>query len=123
MIHLDTNFLILALQIGTVQEAQIRAWLQSGENLNISTLAWAEFCCGPIGVEERNLAQALFPLPEPLLTSDAERGAELFNLTGRRNRSLADCLIAAVALRCNARLATGNVTDFQAMVPLGLQLE
>jgi predicted nucleic acid-binding protein len=122
MIHLDTNFLILALQPGTAEESQFRAWLQSGEAVGISSLAWAEFFCGPLGADEQALVRALFPNVEPLLAVDAERGAELFNLTGRRARSLADCLIAAVAMRCGARVATGNRADFQPMTAHGLQL-
>jgi hypothetical protein len=46
--------------------------------------------------------------------------ADLFNKTGRRSRSLADCLIAAVAIRCGAKLATVNTGDFQAFVQYGL---
>jgi len=48
--------------------------------------------------------------------------AILFNQTGRRSRTLADCMIAAVAIRCNAKLATINASDFQAFVQHGLIL-
>jgi predicted nucleic acid-binding protein len=48
--------------------------------------------------------------------------ADLFNKTGRRSRSLADCLIAAVAIRCGAKLATVNTGDFQVFVQYGLTL-
>jgi predicted nucleic acid-binding protein len=52
------------------------------------------------------------------------RGADehLFNQTGRRSRSLADCMIAAVAIRCGARLATLNAGDFQPVTAHGLNL-
>jgi predicted nucleic acid-binding protein len=68
------------------------------------------------------LAQKLFPAPEPFLASDAHKAAELFNSTGRRSRSLADCQIAAVALRCKARLATSNISDFAIFQVHGLEL-
>ena len=52
----------------------------------------------------------------------AERAPDLFNLTGRRSRSLPDCLIAATAMRDGAPLATLNAEDFAPMVRLGLVL-
>ena len=49
---------------------------------------------------------------QTILAADARSAATLFNATGRRSRSLADCQIAAVALRCGARVATGNLSEF-----------
>src|SRR5438876_3077599 len=100
MIHLDTNFLIQALVPGSAAEAKVQAWLTSGEDLGISTIAWSEFLCGPLTTDDEALAQALFATPEPFLAIDARKAADLFNATGRRSRSLADCQIAAVAVRC-----------------------
>ena len=57
-----------------------------------------------------------------LLEVDAERAAHLFNETGRRSKSFADCCIAAAAVRAGAKLATSNEDDFKRMVPHGLQL-
>jgi predicted nucleic acid-binding protein len=62
------------------------------------------------------------PTPEPFLAVDAELAADLFNQTGRRSRSLADCMIAAVAIRCRADLATINSSDFQPFIQHGLNL-
>ena len=122
MLHLDTNFLILALQPGTPEEKRFRGWIRADEALGISAVTWAEFHCGPLDAGDKALAQTLFPVVESLLPSDAEKAAELFNLTGRRSRSLADCLIAAVALRCGAQVATGNREDFLPFIPHGLTL-
>jgi predicted nucleic acid-binding protein len=58
----------------------------------------------------------------PVEAADAAKAAELFNLAGRRRGSLADCLIAAVALRCGASLATENRADFAPFVSAGLQV-
>jgi predicted nucleic acid-binding protein len=112
MIHLDTNFLIQALVSGSVAEVKLQAWLTDAEDLGISSIAWSEFLCGPLTRSDEPLASALFPDPEPILASDAYKAAELFNATDRPSRSLADCQIAAVALREGAQLATGNVADF-----------
>lgn len=122
MIHLDTNFLIQALVPSSGPATTIQKWKRDGEAIGISSIAWSEFLCGPLTENDGTLAQLLFPTPEPFLASDALKAAELFNATGRRSRSLADCQIAAVALRCNARLATANASDFTPFQPLGLIL-
>lgn len=122
MIHLDTNFLIQALVPGSTGEKKLLAWLTAGEDFAVSTIAWSEFLSGPLTPQDEMLAQLLLSAPEPFVTADARKAAELFNATGRRSRSLADCQIAAVALRCGVKLATGNVADFHPMQPHGLVL-
>jgi predicted nucleic acid-binding protein len=122
MIHLDTNFLIQALVPSSAAETKVQTWKQDGEALAISSIAWSEFLCGPLTDSDKTLAQMLFPAPEPFLGSDAHQAAELFNASGRRSRSLADCQIAAVALRCKARIATTNASDFTPFQTHGLTL-
>ena len=122
MIHLDTNFLILAGRIGTAQAAQYNAWLVAGERFAVSAMAWAEFQCGPATLVEARTAMKMVEEVVPIMPADATKGAELFNLAGRRRGSLADCLIAAVALRCGASPATENRADFAPFVSAGLQV-
>jgi predicted nucleic acid-binding protein len=122
MVHLDTNFVIMSLLAGTPQDAQLRSWLAAGEPLRVDAVVWTEFLCGPLTTEQRRSAEALFPQIEPFLPADAARAAELFNLAGRRRGSLTDCMIAAVCLRQQARLATANVSDFQPFAHVGLQI-
>ena len=122
MIHLDTNFLIQALVAGSPAETKLQAWLTTGEDLGIGTIAWSEFLCGPLTPQDEALAQLLLAAPEPFIAADARSAATLFNATGRRSRTLADCQIAAVALRCGARVATGNVADFTPFQTHGLTL-
>ncbi len=122
MIHFDTSFLIQATVAGSSAHKQFRSSSLSGETFNVSSIAWAEFLCGPLDATAESIARQIFPDPEPFLWGDAMLSAKLFNQTGRRSRSLADCMIAAVAIRCNAKLATMNASDFQGLVQHGLIL-
>jgi len=122
MIHLDTNFLIQIAVAGSTAHAKFAAWASLPEVVNVSIIAWAEFLCGPLDATAEALARQVFPQPEPFLSADAALAASLFNQTGRRSRSLADCMIAAVAMRCDARLATLNAGDFQPLASHGLIL-
>ena|SRR5438093_2886213 len=122
MVHFDTNFLIQATVAGSTAHAQFAAWASAQEACSVSSIAWAEFLCGPMDATAEALARQIFPNPEPFLPADAALAASLFNQTGRRSRSLADCMIAAVAIRCGARLATTNKTDFQPLTGYGLVL-
>ena len=122
MIHFDTNFLIQITVAGSPAHQQFQTWATTQENLNASSIAWSEFLCGPLDATGEALARQIFPNPEPFLPDDAVLAAKLFNQTGRRSRSLADCMIAAVAIRCGAKLATLNTADFHPFVPHGLAL-
>jgi predicted nucleic acid-binding protein len=122
VIHFDTNFLIQAYVPGTPASGKFQSWGMAGETLSISTIAWAEFLCGPLDARADTLARNVFPRPEPFLPEDAELAAKLFNQTGRRSRSLADCMIAAVAIRSGAKLATLNAADFQPLINHGLAI-
>lgn len=122
MVHFDTNFLIEATLAGSQAHAKFRAWAASEESFGISTVAWAEYLCGPLDPTADAIARQMFPNPEAFLPADAVLAADLFNRTGRRSRSLADCMIAAVAIRCGAKLATINTSDFEPFRSYGLAI-
>ena len=112
-VHLDTSFLIRALRPGTKQDQMLRALLEAGRELAMSSIAWAEFLCGPLDSRQLDMARRITPELIPFTGKDAALAAELFNESGRRRSSLTDCMIAATALRWNARLATANQADFK----------
>jgi predicted nucleic acid-binding protein len=130
-IHLDANFLVRVEQAASAEARQLRQWIKAGHVLQVSSVAWSEYCCGshpaPTPESERRAmlleaARQICGEPIPLTGSDAELAARLFNLGNRRSRSLPDCQIAAVAIRCRARLATLNWSDFDHFKSAGLLL-
>jgi predicted nucleic acid-binding protein len=67
-------------------------------------------------------AANLLPNPEPLLVVDAEVAAKLFKGAGRRKGILLDCMIAAIAIRLGATVATSNLSDFTRFQSSGLKV-
>ena len=124
MIHLDTNFLVDLVTVGSPGGLKILAWLKAGESVATSAVAWSEFCNGPLSKAQKDAA---FTVLDRKITDftwrEAEEAARLFNLSGRRRGSHADCMIAAAAIISGAPLATFNSADFQRLVPFGLVLE
>ena len=76
--------------------------------MGLPAMTWAEFLCGPLNPGDQGFAETLFPEIEAMTPADSLIGAELFDVTGRCSRWLADCLIAATALRVSAQMATAN---------------
>jgi predicted nucleic acid-binding protein len=113
MIHLDTSFLIRALQRHTAEDLQLRRWLGERIPVGISAVSWTEFLCGPVAGTALALAEDIVGEPAPLLPGDCPVAARLFVVGGRRRGSLADCMIAAIAVRVGADLATSNIADFR----------
>lgn len=122
MIHLDTSFLIRALARGSPEDRRLRAWLRAGGPVGISTVSWAEFLCGPIEAGDVALAARIVGDPVEFTSEDSVGTARLFNLAGRRRGSFTDCMIAAVALRVGASVATTNPEDFGRFKSAGLEI-
>ena len=122
MIHLDTGFMIQALVPGTSADRALRGWLAEGIPLVMSCVAWAELLCGPLEARHAGLATRVVTDRVPFDEEDAALAARLFNLSGRRRGTLADCMIAATAIRREARLATTNPDDFARLTAAGLVL-
>ena len=120
--HLDTSFLIKALVPGTREDRRLRRWIGQGGVIAMSSIGWAEFLSGPVSEVDRQRARKVVGVPLALAETEAERAAELFNVGGRRRGSLADCLIAATALKAGASLATSNAGDFRPFEGEGLKV-
>ena len=123
MIHLDTNVLIDLVTIGSPHIVVIRQWLEEGEELAVSAVAWSEFLNGPHTKAQKDAVHAILEGRILDFTArDAEQASRLFHYTGRKRGSHADCMIAACAMTHQMRVATRNITDFEKFVPHGLKL-
>ena len=122
MIHSDTSFLVRALIPGTPEEAKLRKWVGEGEALLVSSVAWAEFLCGPLDVGDLKLAERFVERRQDFTPDQAAVAARLFNESGRRRGSIVDCMIGAAALGDGAVIATSNVADFSRFAAAGLKV-
>jgi predicted nucleic acid-binding protein len=122
VIHLDTSFLVRSLAPGSPEDALLRGWLRDDIPLAISSIAWAEYLCGPVEANEVAAVSALVGLPIAFDESHAVRSSELFNAGGRRRGTMIDCMIGAVAVLADAALATSNAADFRRLEGAGLRL-
>ena len=102
MIHLDTSFLIRALDRGSPEDHKLRGWIGEGETLGMSAVAWAELLCGPLERSEMEWAAEIVGQRQDFTAEHAALAARLFNESGRRRGSLIDCMIAATALAAKA---------------------
>ena len=122
MINLDTSFLIRALVRGSPEDARLREWIRANEPLGMSAIAWAEFLCGPVDETVLSLASAVVARRFQFTEEMATMAARLFNGSGRRRRTMIDCMIAATALVEEAAVATSNPGDFSRFEAFGLAL-
>jgi predicted nucleic acid-binding protein len=122
-LHLDANAMVaLADSAGEVWTLAMEQ-IQAGALPETSAVAWHEFVRRTLPGEERLRIERLLDGRVVAVTrSTAELAAMLFNATGRRRASTADCFIAAAAIEMGAALVTANVADFQRFEEHGLQL-
>ena len=122
LIHIDTSFLIRALVQGTAEDRILRSWLKADTPLAMSAVGWAELLCGPLEEVHLALVRRIVSHIAPFEAETATLAAHLFNRSGRRRGTLADCMIAATAMNAGAMLASSNPADFKRLVLEGLQL-
>ena len=123
MIDLDANFLISVIRRDPKANRALARWVASGEEITMSSIAWSEFLCGPVSVRHVETARTFVERIEPFTAEDAALAAELFNETGRRSRSHADCMIAASAIGRDCPFATLERSGFVAFRRYRLKLQ
>jgi len=113
-VHLDTDFLIHALARAGAERRRLLVAAGSDDEIQISAVAWYEFCRGPRTPEQLGVARSLFfddgivPLSEELATA----AAEVFRRLGSPRRRAADIAIGVTAAQMDALLLTRNERDF-----------
>ena len=124
MIHLDTNILIDLSSQNSSYLPYLVALEKRGFRFSCSSITWFEFCNGPC-TEEQQLVTLRFLDNNiiPFSQHQARLASQLFNQTGRRRSSRADCMIAAAAIHNNAPIATYNHKNFEKFTPHGLKIE
>ena len=122
-LHLDTNAIIALGDPSHELFLAVEKCLEEGGTVSTDVVAWHEYIRGP--VQPAEAARALLILENrvvELTRQTAEAAAILFNATGRRRASTADCLIAAACMAGNATLLTHNVEDFKPFAGHGLKI-
>jgi predicted nucleic acid-binding protein len=122
VIQLDTGFLIRALVPDSAEATRLRHWIEKGESVGISALAWTEFLCGPVSARVVALAASFLGDPVSFDKRETALAAKLFSESGRRRGTLVDCMIAATAIVAGDSLATSNGKDFARFEEFGLTL-
>ena len=122
-IHLDTDFLIYALSQAGPERSRLRRAAESDSVLQISAVAWYEFCRGPRLPEQIAVARSFFAadgivaFDEPL----SAHAAEIFRRLGSPRRRAADIAIGVTAAASAALLLTRNARDFAGIPDLKLE--
>src|SRR4051812_37409627 len=114
MIHLDTSALIDALT-GTRRSAPaLRAAIEAGERVQMSTIVLYEWLRGPRRTAELDDQEALFPRSGAVAFDheSAAIAARLYTQVARSRGREIDLAIAACAIAHGASLWTLNRSDF-----------
>ena len=122
MIHLDTSVLVDVLTGPKRSAGRLRALIEHGERIGMSTLVLYEWRRGPRTREELRAQEALFPSGEavPFETREAELAADAYRKMRRPRGREIDLAIAACVIAHGAALWTLNRADFADITGLGL---
>lgn len=122
MILLDTSILVDALSGSRRSAGALRAAIERGERLAISSIALYEWLRGPRRPEELAAQGALLPREGalPFGAEEAALAARLYSEVPRARGREIDLAIAATAAVRGARLWTLNTADFDDLPGLEL---
>ena len=96
VVHLDTDFLVIALGRAGRERRRLVELAESDTTLEISAVAWYQFCRGPRTPAHVAVARSLFDEHRgivPFSEEIAARAAEIFRRLGSSRRRAADIAI------------------------------
>lgn len=121
-IHLDNDFLVYALSRRGAERGRLERCLDD-EEIEMSAVAWYEFCRGPRTAEQlavvhdRLESDGIVPFDGAL----AEAAGEVFVALGRPRRRANDIAIGVTARERTATLLTRNARDFARITGLTIE--
>jgi len=123
MIHLDTSVLIDALSGSKRSAPALRAAIEDGERICMSSLVFYEWLRGPRIPQELAAQEGLFPADRTVAfgATESQLAARLYRSLRRPRGREIDLAIAACALAYGATLWTLNRADFEDVAGLALR--
>jgi predicted nucleic acid-binding protein len=122
LIHLDTSALVDALTGPRRSAPRLRAAIERGERVQLSTIVLYEWLRGPRHEEELLAQEALIPSAAavPFGPAEARLAARLYRAVPRSRSRAVDLGVAACAISHRAQLWTLNPRDFEDVPGLSL---
>jgi predicted nucleic acid-binding protein len=122
-VHLDTDFLVWALSVRGVERRRFQELLASTTRIELSAIAWYEFCRGPRTQEQIAVARDALGTGAIVAFDDAiaERAADVFRRLGSPRKRAADVAIGVTAVLRGAALVTRNGKDFRGIDGLTIE--
>ncbi len=122
-VHLDTDFLVFVLGVVGPERRRLQELARAQAEVQMSAVAWYEFCRGPRTPEQLAVARSFFgedgviPFSEEL----AALAAEVFRRLGSPRRRAADVAVGVTAVAWNGLLLTRNAKDFAGITDLKVE--
>jgi predicted nucleic acid-binding protein len=123
LVHLDTDFLVYAVTSSGVEHRRLRVLSGTETPIQMSAVAWYEFCRGPRTPGQKAAARSflgedgIVPFSEDLATL----AADIFRNFGSSRRRSADVAIGVTAAAMGALLLSRNVEDFAGIPHLEIE--
>lgn len=123
VVHLDTDVLVYALSQRGPERTRLFELSESDAAIQLSAVAWYEFCRGPRTPDQLAVARSFFLDDGIIALSEdiALVAADVFRSLGSPRRRAADIAIGVTAQMSGAVLLTRNTRDFAGIPELVIE--